>query len=86
MINNIPNVNTVTRITSEIQFSKILQQINSELKSPLIAVYILGCQVAVIEIDDFEGCKAEYQARRDETSDLILEKRRNNCKRRNKRK
>ena len=72
MINNIPDVNTVTQITSEIQFSKILQQINSELKSPLIAVYISGYQVAVIEIDDFEGCKAEYQTRKDETSDLIL--------------
>ena len=72
MINNVPDINTVTQITSEIQFSKILQQINSELKSPLIAVYISGYQVDVIGIDDFEGCKAEYQARRDETSDLIL--------------
>ena len=72
MINNVPDVNTVTQITSEIQFSKILQQINSELKSPLIAVYISGYQVDVTEIDDFEGCIAEYQARRDETSDLIL--------------
>ena len=72
MINNVPDVNTVTQITSEIQFSKILQQINSELKSPLIAVYISGYQVDVTEIDDFEGCKTEYQARRDETSDLIL--------------
>ena len=26
----------------------------------------------IIGIDDFEGCKAEYQERRDETSDLIL--------------
>ena len=72
MINNVPDINTVTQITSEIQFSKILQQINSELKSPLIGVYISGYQVDVIGIDDFEGCKAEYQARRDETSDLIL--------------
>ena len=72
MINNIPDVNTVTQITSEIQFSKILQQINSELKSPLIGVYISGYQVDVIGIDDFEGCKEEYQLRRDETSDLIL--------------
>ena len=72
MINNVPDVNTVTQITSEIQFSKILQQINSELKSPLIGVYISGYQVDVIGIDDFEGCKAEYHARRDETSDLIL--------------
>ena len=72
MINNVPDINTVTQITSEIQFSKILQQINSELKSPLIGVYISGYQVDVIEIDDFDGCIAEYQARRDETSDLIL--------------
>ena len=72
MINSVPNVNTVSQISSEIQFSKILQQINPELKSPLVAIYISGYQVDIVGIDDFDVCLSEYQKERDQTADDIL--------------
>ena len=72
MINSVPNVNNISQISSEIQFSKILQQINQDLKSPLVSIYISGYQVDILELDDFEVCLEEYQSQRDITVDLIL--------------
>ena len=40
MIKTVPDQNTITQIGSEIQISKLLQQINSEIKSPLVSIYI----------------------------------------------
>ena len=71
MINSVPNVNNISQISSEIQFSKILQQINQDLKSPLVSIYISGYQVDILELDDFEVCLEEYQSQRDITEDLI---------------
>ena len=72
MISSVPDVNTISQISSEIQFSKILQQINPELKSPLVTIYISGYQIDIVGIDDFDACINEYQYERDQTSDLIL--------------
>ena len=72
MINSVPNTNTVSQISSEIQFSKILQQLNGDLKSPLVSIYISGYQVDTVEFDDFETCKREYQDQRDQTVELLL--------------
>lgn len=73
MINTVPDVNTISQITSEMQFSKILQQINKDLISPLIAIYISGYQVDIVEYDDFDTCLEIYGNERDQTVDLILE-------------
>ena len=74
MINNVADTNTVDQIASEIQFTKILQQINKDIKSPLVSVYISGYQVDIERLDDFEDCIREYNINRDETYDLILSK------------
>ena len=71
MINTVPNQNTVSQISSEIQFSKILQQINKDLQSPLVSIYISGFQVDLIKYDDFDSALEEYQFERDQCSDLI---------------
>ena len=73
MINTVPDVNTISQITAEIQFSKILQQINKELQSPLVTIYISGYQVDIIKYNDFDTCKELYESERDETVDLILQ-------------
>ena len=73
MINTVPDQNTITQIGSEIQISKILQQINPELKSPLVSIYISGYQVDTSEIDDFDLCLSKYEEERDETTDKIFE-------------
>ena len=72
MIKSVPDVNTISQISSEIQFSKILQQINPELKSPLVSIYISGFQIDIIELDDFDVCLNEFQNESNLTSDLIL--------------
>ena len=72
MINSVPNSNTIKQITSEIQFSKILQQMNKELSSPLVGIFISGYQVDTVKLDDFDLCKSEYEKERDKTLDLIL--------------
>jgi len=72
MINSVPNSNTIKQITSEIQFSKILQQMTKELNSPLVGIFISGYQVDTTELDDFDLCKSEYESERDKTLDLIL--------------
>ena len=73
MINTVPDQNTITQIGSEIQISKILQQINPELKSPLVSIYISGYQVDTSELDDFDLCLHKYEEERDETIDKISE-------------
>ncbi len=55
-----------------IQFSKILQQLNKELKSPLVSIYISGYQIDIVELDDFETCLRAYQDEREQTVDLVL--------------
>ena len=74
MINNVADTNTVDQIASEIQFTKILQQINKDIKSPLVSIYIYGYQVDIEKLDDFDDCISEYNNNRDQTSDLILSK------------
>ena len=74
MINNVADTNTVDQIASEIQFTKILQQINKDIKSPLVSIYISGYQVDIEKLDDFDDCISEYNNNRDQTSDLILSK------------
>ena len=74
MINNVADTNTVDQIASEIQFTKILQQINKDIKSPLVSIYISGYQVDIEKLDDFDDCISEYNINRDQTSDLILSK------------
>ena len=73
MINTVPDVNTLSQISSEIQFSKILQQINKDLQSPLVAIYISGYQVDLIKYDDFDTCLEIYESEKEQTVDLILE-------------
>jgi len=73
MINTVPDVNTISQISSEIQFSKILQQINKDLQSPLVAIYISGYQVDIIKYDDFDTCLEIYESEKEQTVDLILE-------------
>jgi len=72
MINTVPDTNTVNQIASEIQFTKILQQINKELKSPMVSIYISGYQIDILEKDDFDACRSAYEEEREVTSDLIL--------------
>ena len=74
MINNVADTNTVDQIASEIQFTKILQQINKDIKCPLVSIYISGYQVDIEKLDDFDDCISEYNNNRDQTSDLILSK------------
>ena len=74
MINNVADTNTVDQIAAEIQFTKILQQINKDIKCPLVSIYISGYQVDIEKLDDFDDCVSEYNNNRDQTSDLILEK------------
>ena len=72
MINTVPDINTISQISAEIQFSKIIQQVNKELQSPLVAIYISGYQVDIVKYDDFETCKETYENERDQTIDLII--------------
>ena len=74
MINTVPDTNTIDQLLSEIQFSKILQQINKEIESPLVSIYISGYQIDIAGKDDFDECINEYQDEREETADLILKK------------
>lgn len=74
MISNVADINTVDQIASEIQFTKILQQINKDIKCPLVAIYISGYQVDIEKLDEFDDCIHEYNINREQTSDLIYEK------------
>ena len=72
MINSVPDVNTTSQISSEIQFSRLLQQLNNELKSPLVAIYISGYQIDIVEINDFDECVNEYEFEKTQTTDSIF--------------
>ena len=72
MISNIADTNAVDQIVSEIQFTKILQQINKDINSPLVSIYISGFQVEIEKFDDFDDCISEYNNNRDLTSNKIL--------------
>ena len=73
MIKTVPDQNTITQIGSEIQISKLLQQINSEIKSPLVSIYISGFQIDTTEINDFDLCINKYEEERDETTEKVFE-------------
>ena len=72
MINSVPDTNNIKQISAEIQFSKILQQMNGELLSPLVTIYISGYQIDIEGINDFYDCLKEYEINREQTADLIL--------------
>ena len=72
MISNIADTNTVDQIVSEIQFTKILQQINKDINSPLVSIYISGYQVETEKFDDFDDCVSEYNYNKELTSNKIL--------------
>ena len=61
MTNNVPDQNTIEDITSEIQFSKILQKMNPELKSPQMLIYISEFQVDFQDAKDFQSCLKIYK-------------------------
>ena len=73
MTNTVPDTKTVEQIASEIQFTKILQQMNKELKSSMVAIYISGFQIDIAEINDYDVCLNEYQNAREESSDLVYD-------------
>ena len=72
MINNIADTNAVDQIVSEIQFTKILQQINKDINSPLVSIYISGYQVETEKFDDFDDCISEFNYNKELTSNKIL--------------
>ena len=73
MIKTVPDQNTIIQIGSEIQISKLLQQINNEIKSPLVSIYISGFQIDTTEINDFDLCIKKYEEERDETTEKVFE-------------
>ena len=73
MTNTVPDTKTVEQIASEIQFTKILQQINKELKSSMVAIYISSFQIDIAEINDYDVCLNEYQNAREESFDLVYD-------------
>ena len=73
MLNTVPDINTVSQISSEIQFSKILKQLNNDLQSPLIGIYISGFLVDTLENDDFDSCIEIYEKEGRKATDLIYE-------------
>ena len=73
MTNQAVNENTASQISAEIQFSKILQKINRDLQSPLVAIFISGFLVDVLGINDFDSCVNEYSDECDKVSDYIYD-------------
>lgn len=61
MTNNVIDQYTIEDITSEIQFSKILQKMNPELKSPKVLIYISEFQVGFQDDEDFQSCLKIYE-------------------------
>ena len=74
MINNVLDSNTVDQVASEIQFTKILQQINKDIKSPLVSIYISEYQIELEKIMDYNECIKEYEKNTEKTFDLFLNK------------
>ena len=73
MINSVADVNTISQISAEIQFSKLLQQINHDLKSPLVAIYVSEFQVDTLKYNDYDTCIDLYTEEAKNASDLIFE-------------
>ena len=74
MTKTVPDLFMISQISSEIQFSKFLQQINDELKSPLVSIYISGYMIDIVEINNFEECLNLYEKEGNKSKDLILKK------------
>ena len=74
MTKSVPDLFMISQISSEIQFSKILQQINDELKSPLVSIYVSGYMIDITEINNFEECLNMYEKEGNKSKDLILKK------------
>ena len=74
MTKSVPDLFMISQISSEIQFSKFLQQINDELKSPLASIYISGYMIDTVEINNFEECLNLYEKEGNKSKDLILKK------------
>ena len=74
MTKTVPDLFMISQISSEIQFSKFLQQINNELKSPLVSVYISGYMIDIAEINNFDECLNLYEKEGNKSKDLILKK------------
>ena len=60
MTNQAVNENTASQLAAEIQFSKILQKLNRDLQSPLVAIFISGFLVDIIGKGSLEECINEY--------------------------
>ena len=71
MTNQAVNENTASQIAAEIQFSKILQKLNSDLQSPLVAIFISGFLVDIIGKRTLEECTNEYSEECSRVSDVI---------------
>ena len=50
MINSVPSVDDLSHLTADNQFSKIFKQINKDLQSPLVGMYISGYQIEIVNI------------------------------------
>jgi len=74
MINSVPSVDDLSQLSADIQFSKIFKQINKDLQSPLVGIYISGYQIDISEYDNFELCKDEYNTQSNNTLESIIEK------------
>ena len=74
MTKTVPDLFMISQISSEIQFSKILQQINNELKSPLVSIYVSGYLIDIVEINNFEECLNMYEKEGNKSKNLILKK------------
>ena len=50
IINSVPSVDDLSHLTADNHFSKIFKQINKDLQSPLVGMYILGYQIEIVNI------------------------------------
>ena len=72
MTNQSVNENTVSQLAAEIQFSKILQQINKDLQASLVAIYVSSFLVDILKNNnDFENCVSNYSDECQIVSDVI---------------
>ena len=73
MTNQAVNDEIVSQIIAEIQFSKILQEINKDLQSSLVTIYISGFLVDILGKNDFDTCISEYTDECDRISNIIYD-------------
>ena len=71
MTNQAVNENTASQLAAEIQFSKILQKLNRDLQSPLVAIFISGFLVDIIGKKTLEECTNEYSEECARVSEVI---------------